>query len=288
MRKVKTNYYKRSFLLLNIAICFILFSQCRSNNSSEKTDIELAHELIVKVGGSIKESGIYKGSDDPESILVMLPREFTAEELDKTISKFVNKYSDIIDSEEYTAKDYEDLGEYRRVFIRGQKYFLVSFFAENNENLMVIIWGVPLEPINGKRDVIYKREKKVIERLTDIRTAQTEYRKRYSKYTDDYNQLIHFILYDSIPYGTSWISVRDSLFPSLSYPIDSLPFIPYSQGVKFDIYVGIRERGLVKLPVIEVTSHPEHYLIGIDFDKKDIYPLKFGSTFEATTDGNWE
>lgn len=287
MRKNKINDFTRPFLLLNIAICFFLFNQCGTKNSTEKTDRELAQELIDQIGGSIIESNTYKGLDETENILAIVPREFSVEDLDKSISKFVNKYSDV--SDEYSAKGFENVGEYRRSFLRRQKYFVVSFFSDKNENMLAVFWGVPLEPIKGEIASISEREKKVIERLTDIRTAQIEFRRQFNKYTDDYNQLVHFILYDSISRGTSWISVRDSLFPSLSYPIDSLPFIPYSQGVKFDIYTSFIERGLAKLPIIEVTAHPEYYLIGIDSDEKENHPpLKFGSKFEATTDGNWE
>ena len=288
MRKTGTNNCNRLFLLISVTICFIIFTQCGSKDSAGKTDRELVHELITMIGGSIIDSNSYLDFDDPENVLAIVPDDLTVNKLDRIISKFVKKYSDVKDTEKYNGNEYESLGDYRRSFTRGQNFFLITFFAENNKNFILVLWGIPLKPINGERAAIKARERMVIERLTDIRTAQIEYRKRFERYTDDFNQLISFILLDSIQDGSNWINVKDSLFSSLSYPIDSMPYIPFSQGKKFDIYVGFIERGFTKLPVIEVTAQPEYYLIGIDFDKKNIHPLKFGSTFEAAIDGNWE
>ena len=289
MRKTRTNNCNRLFLLISVTICFIIFTQCGSKDSAGKTDGELVHELITMIGGNIIDSNSYLNFDDPENVLAIVPDDLTASKLDRIISEFVKKYSDVDDNEMYNVNEYENLIDYRRSFIRGQNYFLVANLAENNKNLILVLWGIPLKPIiSEERVVINARERKVIERLTDIRTAQIEYRKRFNKYTDDFNQLINFILLDSIQDGSNWINVKDSLFHSLSYPIDSMPYIPFSQGKKFEIYAGFIERGLTKLPVIEVTAQPEYYLIGIDIDKNNIHPPKFGSTFEAAIDGNWE
>ena len=289
MRKTGTNNYNRLFLLLSVAICLIIFPHCGSKDSAGKTERELVHELIAKIDGSIIDSSSYLGSDDPENVLAVIPNDVTVNKLDRIISKFVKKYSDVEDTEKYNGDEYESLGDYRRSFTRGQNFFLITFFAENNKNFILVLWGIPLKPIiNEERVEINARERMVIERLTDIRTAQIEYRKRFEKYTDDFNQLINFILLDSIQDGSNWINVKDSLFSSLSYPIDSMPYIPFSKEKKFEIYAGFIERGLTKLPVIEVTAQPEYYLIGIDIDKNNIHPPKFGSTFEAAIDGNWE
>jgi len=80
----------------------------------------------------------------------------------------------------------------------------------------------------------------------------------------------------------------DSLFSSLTYPIDSMPYIPYSQGKKFDIEAGFIERGLVKFPVFEVKAEPEYYLTGLDHNINEFVPLRIGSMWEAHTKVSWK
>ena len=139
-----------------------------------------------------------------------------------------------------------------------------------------------------------KRYSKVIERLKDIRTAQIAYKNVYNRYTGSLDTLIHFVKNDSLPVvrqignpddttqvvirDTMMVSVRDSLFPQ-NYYIDSMRYIPYTDGSVFKLEAGTIETGNVKLPVFEaVDTDP--------FDKNKV--LRVGSMTQPSNAGNWE
>lgn len=145
----------------------------------------------------------------------------------------------------------------------------------------------------------FNKEKKhrysfVIERLKDIRTAQTAYKSVNGKYTPSFDTLIAFVkngnfslikqignTEDSLAVivrDTILVPVRDSIFPS-SYPVDSLPFVPFGEGAKFDMKAGEIEKGKVMVKVFEVIDTAP-------FDPEQV--LKVGSMTEPSNAGNWE
>ena len=110
----------------------------------------------------------------------------------------------------------------------------------------------PIE-FNEVRDA---REKVIVERLIDIRRAETEYRNIKGDYTASFDTLINFIKYDKakivlkegeltdkqleegmtekkavklglIKRDTTYVSMLESLFGA-DYPVDSLRYIPFS------------------------------------------------------------
>lgn len=99
---------------------------------------------------------------------------------------------------------------------------------------------------------------------------------------------------------TVWVNLIDSLYDEGFEP-DSLPFIPYSGGEKFDIMatIIINKSGTVQ-NVMQCAAGFEKYLKGlnerevynlIDFaDKSGRYPgLKIGDLYTANNNaGNWE
>ena len=139
-----------------------------------------------------------------------------------------------------------------------------------------------------------KRYAKVIDRLKDIRTAEIAYKSVYNRYTGNFDTLITFIKTDSFPVvrqignpddttqvvirDTIMVSVRDSIFPS-DYYIDSLRYIPFTDGSTFKLEAGTVERSNVRIPVFEATDTDP-------FDKNKV--LKVGSMTEPTNAGNWE
>lgn len=160
----------------------------------------------------------------------------------------------------------------------------------------------PIRFLNEKE----AREAKVIERLKDIRTAQVVYRSVYSTYTADFDTLVNFIKYGELPIvrkigdeedtlavlirDTTYVAVFDSIFKnkSLTY-LDSLPFIPFSDGVKFDMQAGQIERSRVMLPVFEVFAANRHFLRGLNTDYFVLDEgLSVGNMNAPTVDGNWE
>lgn len=172
-----------------------------------------------------------------------------------------------------------------------------------------------------------KRNAKVIERLKDIRTAQVAYKSEFGKYTGSFDTLVRFVKTgnfnveqrfgsadDSIAVAKGLlkrvkiqIKVIDSLFKGNMARVDSLPFIPYGGGSKFEMGAGeIMTASKVPVKVFEVkapdsiifrsfVAHNKGYrqiLVNKTDEKKkaDKYPgLKVGSLTEATNNaGNWE
>jgi len=168
------------------------------------------------------------------------------------------------------------------------RVFLLSFIV------LAAIACNRMQPPNDYSSEIRKREAVVIERLKDIRSAQIAYRSRFGKFTGDFDSLMCFIKNDSIKGSTSWVNIKDSLFKSSDYNIDSLPYIPFSDAVKFTIKSGFVKRGLVTLPVFEVSADAVFYLHNLNHNLNDLYDsgvfvgLKVGSMLEASLDGNWE
>jgi len=180
--------------------------------------------------------------------------------------------------------------------------------------LVYLVVESVMEPVRFNREVA-RREAQIIQRLRDIRAVQVAHRSRYQSFNSDLDSLVGFVRYDSLPIimaigsvpdslteaeavrlgivkrDTMWMPVRDSLQVRMTYPLDSLPYVPFSGGKRFAMDADFIERGLVKLPVFEAFTIPEHYLA--DLDKWRIYytrlaGLKAGSMVEASIDGNWE
>ncbi|MBO4370022.1 MAG: hypothetical protein J5808_01500 [Paludibacteraceae bacterium] len=185
-----------------------------------------------------------------------------------------------------------------------------------------------LTPIrfNEQRDA---REKVVVERLKDIRAAEQEYRKIKGAYTDNMDTLIDFVKNEKdvvirkegeltdkqleeglterkavalglIRRDTTYVSIQESLFGT-DYPVDSLRYIPFSNGKEFEMEVGeTTDRGgnIIKLMVCRADY--KTYLG--DLDKQELanliqlqtnlerYPgLKFGDVETPNNNaGNWE
>jgi hypothetical protein len=173
------------------------------------------------------------------------------------------------------------------------------------------------------------RKEAVISQLEEIREVQVAYKSVYNKYTGSFDTLLTFLKKDSLPLvkkigsltdsmieagitetkalalgiikrDTIRIAAGDSLF-KMSYSIDSLPFVPFSGGVKFEMGAGIVVTGSgVKVNVFEVKTPNNVFLKGLDkqeiinlndkANKYEKYPgLKVGSLEAANNNaGNWE
>ncbi|SMO36972.1 hypothetical protein SAMN06265379_101325 [Saccharicrinis carchari] len=173
------------------------------------------------------------------------------------------------------------------------------------------------------------RSEAVIKRLKDIRTAEIAYKSTKEKFTGNFDSLIHFVKNDSlklvkkegslsdslieagwteekalelgmIKRDTMLVSVLDSLFGK-QYPIDSLRYVPFTDGEEFILEAGVVETGSgVKVQVFEAKVHNNVYLNGLEQQeidnmsdktlKLERYPgLKVGSLTETNNNaGNWE
>lgn len=154
-----------------------------------------------------------------------------------------------------------------------------------------------------------KRQSAAHARLLDIKKAQMVYLEANGKFAANFDQLIGAVKRDSlaevkiignpddleadstlvITYDTIYVSIMRRAFNRDDYPADSLRFIPFTGGKKFNMQAGtITELGST-VPVFEV-SVTERELLYDQVQKyvsKDVV-WKVGSMEEARYDGNWE
>lgn len=158
-----------------------------------------------------------------------------------------------------------------------------------------------------RKPILFQKEKdkryaEVIQRLKDIRTAEIAFFDKYQHYTADFDSLMNFMKFDSLPIVMAIGTVPDTLTEEqalalnlitrdtvniavsdtirLIGKVDSMKFVPYSFGALFKLDAGtIMTGSKVKVNVFEAyDSKP--------FDPTDV--KKVGSMIEATTSGNWE
>ncbi|MDG5800124.1 hypothetical protein QA597_07100 [Marinilabiliaceae bacterium ANBcel2] len=184
-------------------------------------------------------------------------------------------------------------------------------------------------PVRFQQEYESRRDK-VIERLKEIRSAQVAYRSMHGEFTSSFDTLSNFIAEDSlvlvrmegnltdsmldagmterqaldlgiISRDTIRRSVKDSLFRNKSWILDSISYIPYSQGEKFEMEKGnVETASGIKVPVFQAQAHNNTFtkdlnrqeVININ-DRQtqlDRYPgLRVGSIEQANNNaGNWE
>lgn len=175
------------------------------------------------------------------------------------------------------------------------------------------IYESVMEPIRFNEET-RQRERQIIDKLKDIRTIQLAHRSRYGRFNGDMDSLIAFVKHDSLPVvtaigsvpdslteteavqlgivqrDTTWIKAQDSIFQTPKYPIDSLPYVPFSDGKRFEMDAGTIERGYSTIAVFEAKTAPEDYMQGLNYKVyyTRIEGLKVGSMTESSVDGNWE
>lgn len=123
-----------------------------------------------------------------------------------------------------------------------------------------------------------EREQAVKERLVRIRYAEERYRQANGTYTDDFNELVRG-----------------------GYLADSLQYVPFSGGKKFDIAVNMQTgKSGRQIPLMECGAEYGEYLDGLDgnsisnlveeAESAGRYPgLKIGDlTTPNDNAGNWE
>ena len=152
-----------------------------------------------------------------------------------------------------------------------------------------------MEPIRFNQEV-ERREKATIDRLVDIREAQKAYKDIYKRYTSSFDTLIAFLDTGSFAVvkaiGTipeEWLEelgfdkareralkegvisrevtrvpVLDSLFGP-TYPVDSLRYVPNTDGVEFTMESGeLLTSSNLLVQVVEVSVLYDDLLAGLD------------------------
>lgn len=180
--------------------------------------------------------------------------------------------------------------------------------------VLIIVMGFLLvksiqDPIEFKKEKDY-RYGIVVKQLKDIRKAQLAYKDVYGQFTGSLDTLTNFVKLDSLPLiykqgeipedllgqisereaiekgmiirDTIRVAVLDSLF-GLDYPIDSIRFIPFSDGQEFRMAQGeIITGSKLKVKVFEAKAPSKYILLGLD--EQMIINLNDGK--DAQSDGN--
>tara|TARA_R110002049_G_scaffold202300_4_gene372809 strand:+ start:720 stop:1301 length:582 start_codon:yes stop_codon:yes gene_type:complete len=158
-----------------------------------------------------------------------------------------------------------------------------------------------------------ERQSVVVEKLINIRTAQTEFKAEKKRYAQNFDELFNFVKYDSLSLikaigtvpdslteaqavemgivsrDTSMIAVIDTVLKGIN--IDSLKYIPFSDGEVFKIDAARIEKNKVSVNVFEVSAKYGQFLKGLNTKNENVdleKDLKVGSMEDPTTSGNWE
>lgn len=139
-----------------------------------------------------------------------------------------------------------------------------------------------------------RREKVIIERLKDIRTAQVAYKSKYGNFTGSFDTLINFVRTDSFPLiykegsltdemieegitnerealkrglivrDTSYTPVLDSIFDP-GFHVDSIRYVPFAGSHEFTMKADkIPTTSKVEVEVFEASVLNNIFLAGLD------------------------
>ena len=190
--------------------------------------------------------------------------------------------------------------------------------------IIIIILGY-LIYTSIQEPVIFVKNKKfreglAIERLKDIRTLQVAYKTKFGKFTTGLDTLIDFYkngqltlikqigsMDDSIAVAQKRvfrdsikIAVKDTLLRRPGFIIDSIAYIPYSGGKKFEMKAIIGQVSGVPVPLFEASAPyslllkdlNRQLVINLNSDRElsSRYPgLRVGSIESPNNNaGNWE
>ncbi len=180
-----------------------------------------------------------------------------------------------------------------------------------------LLYSSIMKPIRFQEELT-KRNGQIVEKLKDIRTAQTFFKQFNNRYTSSFDSLFAFLQTGKIPVvkmipdpndttftrtindTIGFIAIADSLYSKRpGFNLEDMSVIPFSDGRKFEMKTAKIDKGGTMVSVLEILVPYEYYLF--DLDQQDVvnlakrqtdinrYPgLKLGSLQEASTDGNWE
>lgn len=179
----------------------------------------------------------------------------------------------------------------------------------------VLIWvliGSISEPIKFRAEKV-KRERVVVDRMMQIRTAQELYRSITGDFAGNFDTLKQVLSTDSfriiqvfgdpddpnnteaIRYDTLYRNAADSV-QFLGLNLDSLRYVPFGGGTEFNIQADTLTYQSTLVQVVEVST-PRKTFMGPFGDKKyarydNSYDpeslLKFGDMNAPNLSGNWE
>lgn len=157
------------------------------------------------------------------------------------------------------------------------------------------------------------RKLKVVNKLEKIRTAQEIYRTITGEFASSFEQLRDTLTLDSIPFEKiigdpddptnadkfqrfiTYSPAIDSI-NAMGINLDSLRFIPFSDGKSFDIAADTIEYQKTTVTVVEVGTKWKNFMGKYSDPKYGKYDsrydpnktIKFGDMFKPIISGNWE
>jgi hypothetical protein len=178
--------------------------------------------------------------------------------------------------------------------------------------LVWVLIGSIREPIAFKAEK-EKRERAVVNKLMTIRTVQEAFRNIKGGFAPSFDSLSKVMKTDSfaiikiigdpddpdftgeIIYDTTYVPAIDSIL-AMKINLDSLPFVPYGEGSRFDIQADTITYQSTNVPVVEVGVKREVFMgpyalerfsrYDSGYDPKSI--IKFGNMNAPNLSGNWE
>jgi len=166
-------------------------------------------------------------------------------------------------------------------------------------------------------ETVNTRNKATQKRLEQIRDAQVEFRKVRGEYAGNFDTLIDFLENDSIVQvkmigevpdtllgkeaialemgiiirDTIKTPVREELFKeNFNSIVDSMQFIPFSNGIKFTLNAGKIQKNEQNVDVFNDYAKLKDFYIGLNTNNEGYNlndSLMVGSMEEPTTNGNW-
>ncbi len=158
--------------------------------------------------------------------------------------------------------------------------------------LAYLIWESIQTPIrfNKEKDTRYAE---TIQKLKDIRTAQTAYKDEYGRFTGSFDTLIYFIKNDSMKLvraekslsdeliamgwteeiavkegliirDTMRIAIMDTLFKSADFNADLLWKVPFTEDASFELAIATLRVSNLDVNVFEAKIHNDILLHGMD------------------------
>ncbi|MBK7220829.1 MAG: hypothetical protein IPH94_05655 [Saprospiraceae bacterium] len=178
--------------------------------------------------------------------------------------------------------------------------------------LIYMIYTSIREPIAFQEEK-GRRVDVVIARLKQIKTSQEIYRSIKGNFAGSFEELINVLKTDKIPFekiendpsdptnedkfirSTSYAPAIDTI-NAMGINLDSIPFVPFTSGQKFEIAADTIEYQNSKVPVVQIGTKWKVFMGPFGdakYKKYDKYfdpekMLKFGDLTTPNLNGNWE
>ena len=179
--------------------------------------------------------------------------------------------------------------------------------------LVYVLISTIQEPIAFKAEK-EKRERAVIDKLMKIRIAQEAFRSIKGGFAPTFDSLEYVLKNDSfaivkiigdpddpnftgeITYDTTKRHARDSVVKLIKMSIDSLRYVPFTEGMAFDIQADTITYQSTTVPVVEVGIRRKAFMGDYGKERFARYdakynprsPVKFGDMNAPNLAGNWE